>query len=253
MKLMTLNIWGGHIREPLLEFIIRHRDIDIFCFQEVYHKAKDKFSTDDKAASLNIFSELSALLPDHQPFFRPVIGNVEGNAYGIGMFVKNEVKVIEEGEITIHHNPDYPSEAPNRLGPTHSRKLQWVQCEIKEQIHTIMNVHGLWNGMGKTDTQERLVQSEKIRSFMDCLNTAKILCGDFNLRPDTTSLKILKEGMRDLVETYRVPTTRSSYYSKRNEQPFADYVLTCPKVTVKHFEVLKDEVSDHAPLLLEFE
>lgn len=252
MKLMTLNIWGGHIREPLLEFIFKHQGIDIFCFQEVYHKAEDKFSSDDKSASLNIFSELSDLLPDHQPFFKPVIGNSKGNAYGIGMFVKKEIKVMGEGDITIHHNPDYPTQAPNRQGPTHSRKLQWIQCQIQEQVHTIMNVHGLWNGMGKSDTPERVAQSQKIRSFMDTLTTPKILCGDFNLRPETESLKILKEGMQDLIEVYNVPSTRSNHYSKRKEQPFADYVLTCPKVTVKHFEVLSDEVSDHAPLLLEF-
>lgn len=251
MKLITLNIWGGHIREPLLEFIIKHRNIDIFCFQEVYHNAKDKFSTDEKAASLNIFSELSDLLPDHRPFFCPVIGDVKGNAYGIGMFVKNKVKVLKEGDLTIHHNPDYPALAPNRHGPTHSRKLQWIQCWVDDRVHTIMNIHGLWNGMGKTDTPERIAQSQRIRQFMDAHSTPKILCGDFNLRPETESLKILKEQMNDLIEVHQVPSTRSSYYPKRNEQPFADYVLTCPKVTVKHFEVLRDEVSDHAPLLLE--
>lgn len=253
MKLITLNIWGGHIREPLLEFIVKHRDIDIFCFQEVYHKAQDKFSTDDKAASLNIFSELSDLLPNHQSFFQPVIGNVKGNAYGIGMFVKKNIKVIDEGDVTIHHNPDYPIDAPSRKGPTHSRKLQWLAIQTDEQIYTIMNVHGLWNGMGKTDTPERIAQSQKIKEFMDCLSTPKILCGDFNLRPETKSLEMLKKEMRDLIEVYNVPSTRSNHYPKLKEQPFADYVLTCPKIVVKHFEVLNDEVSDHAPLLLEFE
>ncbi|MGL6035657.1 MAG: hypothetical protein ACRC0B_00600 [Legionella sp.] len=39
MKLITLNIWGGYIRNPLLEFIHEHKDIDIFCLQEVYNNA----------------------------------------------------------------------------------------------------------------------------------------------------------------------------------------------------------------------
>jgi len=253
MKLMTLNIWGGHVREHLLAFIAKQRDIDIFCFQEVYHKAEDKFSTDDKAASLNIFSELSDLLPYHQSFFQPVIGNRKGNAYGIGMFVKNNIKVVDEGDVTIHHNPDYPIDAPSRKGPTHSRKLQWLTIETDEETYTIMNVHGLWNGLGKTDTPERIAQSQKIKEFMDSLSTPKILCGDLNLRPETESLGMLKKEMRDLIEVYNVPSTRSNHYPKRKEQPFADYVLTCPKIRVKHFEVLKDEVSDHAPLLLEFQ
>ena len=42
MKLITLNIWGGHVRNPLMEFVSSHSDIDIFCLQEVYHNAKDK-------------------------------------------------------------------------------------------------------------------------------------------------------------------------------------------------------------------
>ncbi len=252
MKLITLNIWGGHVREPLLQFIAKHQNIDIFCLQEVYHKAQNKFATDDKTVSLNIFSELSDLLPNHQPFFRPVIGNMQGNAYGIGMFVKKGIKVAQEGEVTIHHNPDYPTDAPNGHGPTHSRKLQWIQCEIENQPYTIMNVHGLWNGMGKTDTPERIAQSQKIRDFMDSLHTPKILCGDFNLRPETKSLEILKKGMKDMVEIYQIPSTRSSHYPKRKEQPFADYILTCPKIDIKQFKVLTDEVSDHSPLLLEF-
>lgn len=253
MKLITLNIWGGHIRQPLLEFIFKHQDVDIFCFQEVYHKALDKFSTDDKEASLNIFSEISELLPDHQAFFRPVIGSEEGNAYGIGMFVKKNLKVMDGGDVTIHHNPNYPIDAPSGKGPTHSRKLQWLSIQAEEQIYTIMNVHGLWNGMGKTDTPERIAQSQKIKEFMDALSTPKILCGDFNLRPETKSLEMLKQEMVDLIELYNVSSTRTNLYSKLKEQPFADYILTCPKIRVNHFEVLSDEVSDHAPLLLKFE
>ena len=33
---------------------------------------------------------------------------------------------------------------------------------------------------------------------------------------------------------------------------FADYILVSPDIVVKHFQVLPDEVSDHAPLLVEF-
>lgn len=253
MKLITLNIWGGHIREPLLEFIVKYQDVDIFCFQEVYHKAQDRFSTDDKEASLNIFSELTDLLSDHQSFFQPVIGDVKGNAYGIGMFVKKIVKVIDEGDVMIHHNPDYPIDAPRRKGPTHSRKLQWLTIQTDQRDYTIMNVHGLWNGMGKTDTPERIAQSQKIKEFMDNVTMPKILCGDLNLRPETKSLEMLKKEMKDLIEVYNISSTRSSLYPKLKEQPFADYVLTCPKIMIKHFEVLNEEVSDHAPLLLEFE
>lgn len=241
MKLITLNIWGGHIREPLLDFINFHREVDVFCFQEVYHNAAQKISDDDRQVSLNIFSELQTLLPAHHAFFRPIVGG----SYGLGMFVKKDIDVLGEGEVNIHDNPNYPG-----MGPAHPRHLQWLECRAKQQTYTIMNVHGLWNGMGKTDTPERLSQSQKIRDFMDTVNTPKILCGDLNLRPDTESMKILEKGMHNLIQRYSINSTRTSLYPK--EEKFADYVLTCPKIEINGFEVLKDEVSDHAPLILEF-
>src|SRR5947207_384058 len=128
MKLITLNIWGGHVRSPLLEFIKSHCSIDIFCFQEVYHNAEHKISSEDRQVTLNIFSELQELLPDHIGFFRPSVKNI----YGIGIFVKNHIKVIREGEISIHNNLSYAG-----LGPAHSRNLQWLECCISEQIYAI--------------------------------------------------------------------------------------------------------------------
>lgn len=242
MKLITLNIWGGHIRDPLLDFVETHQDIEIFCFQEVYHNAPKKISDDDRLVSLNIFSELQALLPEHNAFFRPVVNN----NFGIGTFIHKSIPVLEEGEIQIHDNPFYKG-----AGPTHPRNLQWLKCEINGQIHSVMNVHGLWNGQGKRDAPERIIQSRRIRRFSSVTPSPKILCGDLNLRPDTKSMKIIEEGMNNLVQIFKVQSTRTRLYPK--SEKFADYILTSPEIKVNHFEVLKDEVSDHSPLLLDFE
>ena len=241
MKLITLNIWGGHVHGPLLEFIANHRDTDIFCFQEVYHNATQMITVEERKVSLNIFSELQTLLPHHRGYFRPVVDNV----FGICTFVNKSIEVIDEGDFTIYVNPNYQGK-----GPAHSRILQWLKCRIHQQDYVILNVHGLWNGMGKTDTEHRLLQSEKIRAFMDTFQGRKILCGDFNLRPDTESLKMLEKDMNNLVQAYQVSSTRTSYYPKAEK--FADYILTSPDVAIKTFQVLKDEVSDHSPLMLDF-
>ena len=241
MQLITLNIWGGHVRDPLLRFITSHQEIDIFCFQEMYHNAPTKISDEDRFVSLNIFSELQALLPNHEGFFRPVVNDI----YGIGMFVKKEIEVLEEGEVTIHENPHYRG-----LGPTHSRNLQWIKFQTNNRPFAIINVHGLWNGKGKTDCPERILQSKKIRAFLDTLQTPKVLCGDFNLRPDTESIKIIEPGMNNLIQRFNIQSTRTSLYPK--QEKFADYIFTSQEINVHHFEVLKDEVSDHCPLLLHF-
>lgn len=240
MQLITLNIWGGHVRNPLLQFIDSYREVDIFCFQEVYHKAQERISTDDRKLSFNIFSEMHSLLPDHHAFFRPVVKD-----YGIGMFIKKGIEVMAEGEICIYNNPSYCGH-----GPTHSRNLQWIKYRINNEVHTVMNVHGLWNGKGKTDCPERIAQSQRIRNFMDSIDTPKILCGDFNLRPDTQSVKMLEKGMHNLIQTYKITSTRTSFYPK--EEKFADYVFTSPEISINAFKKLEAEVSDHSPLLLDF-
>lgn len=242
MKLITLNIWGGHVREPLLKFISEYADTDIICLQEVYHNAQNKVSTDDREVGLNILGDLHSLLPDHAAFFRPVVQNI----YGVGIFVKKNIEIIGEGEVEIYNNPEYPG-----LGPKHPRNLQWLKCKVQNKIYQVMNVHGLWNGMGKTDTEDRISQSQKIKAFMDTLDNPKILCGDFNLRPDTQSLKILEEGMVNQIKVHQIKSTRSIQYYPKPER-FADYVLTSKDIVVNDFKVLPDEVSDHLPLFLDF-
>lgn len=240
MKLITLNIWGGYLRNPLLRFIHNNRHIDFFCLQELYDNAHRPLAHKEEL-SLNIFSDLKKLLPEHQAIFKPAVENI----YGIGIFVKNSIDIVSEGEIPIHEKQHYPG-----IGLNHDRNLQWVECKMGNQRFTIVNVHGLWNGKGKKDTPERLIQSQRIREFMDTVNTPKILCGDFNLRPDTESMKVLEKDMVNLVVTHNVRSTRTRFYTK--EEKFADYILTSPAINVNNFSIMSDEVSDHAPLLLDF-
>jgi endonuclease/exonuclease/phosphatase family metal-dependent hydrolase len=240
MKLMTLNIWGGHVYQPLMDFIQKQQNTDIFCLQEVYHRAKEKISLEDRPVSLDVFSELQQLLPNHRGYFRPVVDGI----YGLATFVRSSIDILGEGDLWIYENPTYGGR-----GPAHSRILQWLECGLEGKIYSIINVHGLWNGQGKKDSPERLAQSRRIKEFLQTINTPKILCGDFNLRPDTASLALLEEDMFNLVKQYNVSSTRTSYYPK--PEKFADYILVSPDIKVKDFKVLPHEVSDHAPLTLE--
>ncbi len=241
MKLISLNIWGGHVEKPLLNFIEQYRDVDIFCFQEVYRQAPQKISTEDRYHHLDIYSEIAHILIEHEGFFRPVVNNI----YGVAMFVKRSLDVIVEGEVIIHDNPDYPG-----MGPTHRRNLQWLECCVQDKNYFIINVHGLWNGKGKTDSPDRLAQAQHIKDFIDTLNTSVILCGDFNLRPDTKSMTIIESNLTNLIKQYNITSTRTSLYPK--DEKFADYVLTSEDVKINDFQVLPEEVSDHAALWVDF-
>jgi endonuclease/exonuclease/phosphatase family metal-dependent hydrolase len=241
LKLITLNLWGGHVAAPLAHFIQSKRDIDIFCLQEVYREAPAKISLEDRYVNLDLYSDIQHALPNHQGYFRPVVNGI----YGIAIFIKKDLRVIEEGERIIHANDHYVG-----MGPTHSRLLQYARIERERQIFVVANVHGLWNGMGKGDSPERLNQSLRIKNFLDSTDDPKILCGDFNLRPGTESLKILEQAMDNHIAIHGIQSTQTSFYPR--EEKFADYILTSQNISVQDFQVLPDEVSDHSALQIDF-
>lgn len=240
MKLITLNIWGGRVKQPFLNFIKNNQDVDIFCFQELYNNATPHFTQTYGDISSKIYNELQELLPNHQSFFRPVLDDI----YGIGIFIKKEINVLEEGEVSIYDAINFSG-----IDGNHSRNMQWVKCAIRGTVYTVFNVHGLWNGKGKTDTPDRINQSKRIMELVDANTTKKILCGDFNLRPDTESIAIIANGMNNLIKIHEITSTRTSLYTK--EEKFADYIFVSSDIKVMNFEVLPDEVSDHSALLLE--
>lgn len=243
MKIITLNTWSGVVLDPLMNFFQQYQDVDVFCLQEIYKDAVDK---DDSHPyldmKLDIFQRIESKLQDtHIGYFRPAYKDF----YGLATFVKKDLAVQEEGDVVIYENNN--AEQRGR----HGRNLQYVRTKYKEQNLLIANVHGLWNGMGKTDTDERISQSQKIKEFLSKQLEPIILVGDFNLNPDTKSLAIVSEGFRDLIREYNITSTRTSLYTK--EGKFADYAFVSPNIEVRDFKVLPEEVSDHAALYLEID
>jgi exonuclease III len=254
MKLISLNTWAGKLFDPLMEYVsLESSDTDIFCFQEIFDTTTNK-KTLDAGQRANLYKELSGALPDHVGRFAPseqgygYRGPVSFNLYwGLAMFVKKDVEIKYSGDIFVHGR--YSLRGKHHKNS--SRNLQYALVNANGINYTIANLHGLWNGKGKTDTEERLEQSSKIKSFLNKAEGKKILSGDFNLLPNTKSLRIMKAGLVDLIEEKDIPTTRSKFYTRSSDK-FADYILVSPDVDVKSFEVPNVEVSDHLPMVLKF-
>ena len=137
--------------------------------------------------------EISAELPNHKTFFHPHVGD----NYGLFMVVKKELEVTNEGDVFVYKQKGFISDED--VG-NHARNIQYVTLETNNGPITIINFHGLWNGEGKGDSADRLEQSERIIDFTKTLQTPFILCGDFNLLPDTESLRKFEEaGLRNLI------------------------------------------------------
>ncbi len=166
------------------------------------------------------------------------------------MFVKKDIEIVDSGEVFVHKTRGHNLEL-EALGHT-AKNLQYATVRTPLEQRTIVNFHGLWNGKGKYDSDERLKQSENIITFLKTLTNPHVLCGDFNLSPETLSIAMLEgAGMRNLIKEFGVVSTRTSLYKKENR--YADYILVSGGLDALDFSVLPDEVSDHNPLYLEFE
>lgn len=244
MKLITLNTWGGQVFEPLAEFLKRYStEIDIFCFQEVLHNAVNVRPVLGDVRP-NLFSEFEQMLGER---FAGSYAASQDNDEGLAMFVQKTIRIEEQGDIFVykHKNAMIGDD-----GTTVGRNIQYVSFTQNNKQYTVVNFHGLWTGGDKKDTPERFEQSKKVKRFLNDAPGAKVLCGDFNLLPDTESVAILEKGMRNLIKEHGITSTRSHFYDK--EPKFADYIMVSPEIKVKDFRVLQDPVSDHLPLYLDF-
>ena len=248
MKILSLNCWGARINPEILDFLVSLRDeVDVFCFQEVMRDTGDDefnplFDSREIRAMVETFSDL---LPDFEHRF----ATFYGNDYGLATFVRRSLGIDRSSEHFVHGNDTRVRLEPGNEG-AHSRK---VLVTVLGNGLRVVNFHGLWiGGYGKTDHPDRLEQSRRILATLGPLSGPTVLIGDFNLNPDTQSLKMLEDaGFANLIREYGITSTRTHLYGK--EGKYADYAMVTPDVRVRDFRVLPDVVSDHAPLLLDLE
>ncbi len=257
MKIVALNTWGGRAgKDKLLEFFARHKDVDVFCLQEIWaapyehldgHMAGGR-PMDHTQIMVYGLQDITAAMPEYEVYFHPH----HADNYGLVLLVRRGLAVTNVGELFVYKHKGHVPEGD--IG-NHARNIQHATIMHDGKQITVVNFHGLWNGKGKGDSEDRLVQSDAIINFLKGLTTPYVLCGDFNLLPDTKSiLKFETFGARNLIKEYGITSTRPRLYDKYDKaEQFADYAFVSNDVSVRGFSILPDEVSDHAPLYLDIE
>lgn len=262
---MCLNGWGGKLHAPLQTYL-RAQQPDVLCLQEVVHSPAtdlDWLTYRDGDHILpqraNFFRDVCRALPDHVASFCPAAQGVlwEGaqsvpSQWGLATFVHKSLPVIGQVQGFVHkgYGPDGYGDHPR------SRSAHGVRVYDHKagRSLSITHMHGLRDLAGKMDTPARAAQARRFLALSDQVSDPddlRILCGDFNVEPDSTTLTHLTQaGFTELVTTRDFPGTRNSQYTKPGR--FADYMLINRSEAVRGFDVVYDpEVSDHCPLVLE--
>lgn len=263
MKLVSLNCWGGKIYEPLIAFIKKQSsDTDIFCFQEMVFGGPDSIFS-PKNIHGQLFENVSSILTDFKALPFPSPGRAtfgldgydlakDATQLGQAIFIRKSFSVIKSEQQGAFYGDKNPLD-DNTTGHI-TGYFAYVDFEKDNKPFTVTSIHGIWQGH-KDDSPERTNQSKRILELFESKNDPFIIIGDFNLRPENQCVSMLSERLRNLVAENNIRTTRNKNYEnmERYQDYIADYAFTSPNIKVKDFRVLPDEVSDHNPLLLEFE
>jgi endonuclease/exonuclease/phosphatase family metal-dependent hydrolase len=264
VEIMSLNGWGGRLHEQLVAYVASERP-DVLCLQEVVvtpGAISDWLDYRDLGYNLpqraNFFADVSAALPDHVAQFCPAAqGELwEGDKaiasqWGLATFVHKSLPIIGQaqgfvhGAFSAHGYGEHP-----RSRNAHVVRL--YDYSARRPL-TVAHTHGLRDLGGKQDTPARTAQAERLRALVAGVaepGDAIVVCGDFNVEPDSETFAILSElGLVDLVTTRGFTDTRTSHYAKPGR--FADYLLVNEPLRDAEFEVVAaPEVSDHRPLRL---
>lgn len=222
MNITFLNMWGGEREEELLAFVKQQSlHTNVFCFQE-FSDAMPTLSGE----TLIDYTKIE---------FRK-------HRMSQAIFVRKNIPIVASGPLL---------QDDHFMGSG-----GYVQIQHGDTDLYICNVHG-WPYPGdKKDDAHRLKQSGEIIDFFRKKRGLKIIGGDFNLLPETESVKMFTEnGYRNLIEEFNIQTTRNhlAWDKYPLKQYFADYVFVSPEMKVKNFLVPALEISDHLPLILETE
>ncbi|MFO1070246.1 MAG: endonuclease/exonuclease/phosphatase family protein [Geminicoccaceae bacterium] len=262
---MSLNAWGGRLADALLPYLAAVRP-DVLCLQEVTctpGAAGDWLVYRDGELALpqraNLLDEVGTVLPEHAAMFCPAAqgalwdGAVPlASRFGLATFVHRDLAVIGQAQGFVHGRYAADGYGPHpRPRNAHVVRLHDPRTGVPV---TVAQLHGLRDPVaGKRDTPERLAQAQRLKALVEAVaqpGDRLVVCGDFNVEPDSATFEILGTlGLRDLVTGRGHAGTRTSHYAKPGK--FADYMLVGADLAEAPFEVVRaPEVSDHCPLLL---
>lgn len=264
LQIMCLNGWGGKLHAELLAYVALAAP-EILCLQEVVHSPdseKDWLTYRDGDHILeqraNFFRDVCQVLPDHVATFCPAARGVlwDGDQpiashWGLATFVHKSLPVIGQAQDFVHkdYSPSGYGEHPRSRSAHGVRVYDYAS----ERAISVTHMQGLRDLNGKMDTPARALQAQKLLDLSNRVSASgdvSVICGDFNVTPDSETLTLLRDaGMTELVTRRGFKTTRNSRYKKHEK--FADYMCINCEDAVKDFQVVQDpEVSDHCPLVL---
>jgi endonuclease/exonuclease/phosphatase family metal-dependent hydrolase len=264
MKLVNLNIGIKINNSKAVAGFLNKEKADIVVLQEVMrHFDKNVLKMYQSEKDI----ELLAGKPYKYKFFGPFfIGEGHGKN---GKLTRDFGGMVEQGNEIMSRFPitnamnhhyykeySYYTDFTNWGTEDHPRSLLIAELNINGKNLQILTLHGLWT-KDKLGNKFTMPQVEFVIKNALKKNLPTIICGDFNLLPETKEIKKMGKKFRDLIKEFNITSTipecKDYEEHRENKGKVYDYIFVNDKIKVKSFKVVDTTVSDHMPLILEFD
>lgn len=252
IKFISLNLYeGGLLFDNVLKFLEKENP-DIVAFQEVMDGTDPSFDR-----NIRTIETLKAFLKDWHYHFAPEflcireIGKVEiGNA----IFSRFPITNTTTSDFGIPYG-EYDECPIGKDFSKHPKNIHCCEIDIKGKNYTVCNLHGIW-GLDGVDNPERLKMS---RIIVDQVKDKPrvLLTGDFNLKPNTQTIKNIENHLSNL---FKDELDTSFNLSRKDLERFPGYatavvdmMFASKDVKVVSHYCPQVDVSDHLPLVCQFE
>lgn len=245
MKLIQVNAWGGRLDNELPRFLQREQP-DFVCLQEVYDLPGSSGALFAPFDKLREFSGLTHgyMAPVHAFHYM----NREAK-YGIALLSKEPLEDRESVFVQGDFVKNYDDEANTEYD--HARNFQHAAISLHGKKLHLINYHGTFIREGKAGNTATEKHVKMIADYASQFaNEPMIICGDFNLAPDSASMQQLSHGFTSLTKKYQIASTYSPVLHVFNV--VCDYIFVNDSVKVNDFKVSEAVISDHKALILDF-
>ncbi len=264
MKLISLNVALFETNNLQLSEFLIEQNPDVVCLQEVTRNIDNKADKNylSKAAIDQSTSKLthsfygpSMVMGDFilQNFKagKNVIFKIGGHLE-FGLYTKSVFPLTKGRSIFVENQLTFSADYSN--WPEEDYRSVLVTDHVINNKHLrVINYHGIW-------TRDKLGNAKTLNANQTILKLAQealgevIIAGDFNLFPDTPSMKVFENDYTSLIDRYSIKTTRPSSNELNSvARNVVDYVWVSGGIKVNNFEVIDCDVSDHLPLVVDFE
>lgn len=242
MKLIQLNTWSCKLSTEIVK-LFQEEQPDIVCMQEVVQASFG-------GKILETVDEITDFYPFSDYYYTPLVEFAfMHHRASRGNMIASQYPLTSKNELWTHGQYTEDFDYVDSGGYNVARNI--VHATITNQpvpVH-VLTLHGYHLKENKNGNEETLRACKQLLDYAKELEGAVIITGDFNLAPNSESIKLLEKDFKNLSTEFNLATTRNHLTSKTE---VCDYIFTSSNVKIESFSMSETVVSDHNALILEF-